>query len=59
MKARNVQTARARLLDEFPHLPEGINVLLSGIVDGKPIALRPTLLLGEPGGGTRRPSSPI
>jgi hypothetical protein len=38
------------LRDEFPRLHAVIEVPISGFADGKPIHLRHTLLVGEPGG---------
>jgi ATP-dependent Lon protease len=46
--------ARATLRDEFPHLHAAIDVLLTGLVEGEPVRLRPTLLVGEAGGGKSR-----
>jgi hypothetical protein len=46
--------ARATLRDEFPHLHAAIDVLLTGLVAGEPLRLRPTLLAGAPGGGKSR-----
>lgn len=45
---------RAALDEEFPHLTDQIRVLLTGLVEGEPVRLPPTLLVGEPGGGKSR-----
>ena len=45
---------QARLHDEFPHLRREIDQLLASIIDDEPIAWRPTLLVGAPGGGKTR-----
>ena len=45
---------RTALRDEFPHLHQSIDVLLSDFTEGEPIRLRPTLLVGKPGGGKSR-----
>lgn len=42
------------LVAEFPHAADVIRRLLSDVVPGEPIRLRPTLLVGEPGGGKSR-----
>ncbi|MCK9917335.1 AAA family ATPase [Microbacteriaceae bacterium K1510] len=52
--ARDLAQARTILREEFPHLHAAIDVLLAGLVDGEPIRLRPTLLVGEAGGGKSR-----
>jgi hypothetical protein len=54
LKARNVSAARSSLTDEFPHLVDEIDLLLAGLIDGQPILFRPTLLVGDPGGGKSR-----
>jgi ATP-dependent Lon protease len=46
--------ARSGLFDEFPHLHAEIDVLLTGLNDGEAVRIRPTLLVGEPGGGKSR-----
>lgn len=48
--AHDLLRARATLREEFPHLHAAIDVLLAGLVDGEPIRLRPSLLVGEAGG---------
>jgi hypothetical protein len=50
----DLSAARVTLREEFPHLHAAIDVLLAGLVDGEPIRLRPTLLVGEAGGGKSR-----
>ncbi|MEA2910312.1 MAG: ATP-dependent Lon protease [Bradyrhizobium sp.] len=52
--ARDPVGAREALIAEFPYAAAAIDGLLAGIVDGRPIRMRPTLLLGEPGGGKSR-----
>ncbi|MCK9909960.1 hypothetical protein MXD81_12525, partial [Microbacteriaceae bacterium K1510] len=52
--AADLARVRAILRDEFPHLHAEVDVLLTGLVDGEPVHLPPTLLLGEPGGGKSR-----
>jgi ATP-dependent Lon protease len=52
--AQDLAHAQAVLRDEFPHLHAAIDVLLTGLVEGEPLRLRPTLLAGEPGGGKSR-----
>jgi hypothetical protein len=52
--AADLGRVRTMLRDEFPHLHTQIDVLLSDFVEGKPIRLRPTLLVGAPGGGKSR-----
>jgi hypothetical protein len=49
--ASDLPRLRAKLTDEFPHLMSQIDVLLTGLVDGEPIRMPPTLLVGEPGVG--------
>lgn len=52
--AGNLASIRAALRDEFPHCHMAIDVLLSDLTEGEPIHLRPTLLVGMPGGGKSR-----
>src|SRR5262249_45479684 len=52
--AQNIVRVRAILRDEFPHLHRVVDVLLTGLVEGEPVRLPPTLLVGEPGGGKSR-----
>jgi hypothetical protein len=52
--ALDLARLRAKLTDEFPHLVSQIDVLLTGLVEGEPIRMPPTLLVGEPGGGKTR-----
>lgn len=49
-----IARARETLVGEFPHAAEVVRRLLSDVVPGEPIRLRPTLLVGEPGGGKSR-----
>jgi ATP-dependent Lon protease len=52
--ARDPVGAREALIAEFPYAAAAIDGLLAGIVEGCPLRMRPTLLLGEPGGGKSR-----
>jgi len=52
--AQDLARVRTVLRDEFPHLHAAIDVLLTGLIEGEPIRLRPTLLVGAPGGGKSR-----
>jgi hypothetical protein len=52
--APDLAGARAVLRDEFPHLHAAIDLLLTGLAKDEPVRLRPTLLVGEPGGGKSR-----
>ncbi|MCK9918042.1 AAA family ATPase [Microbacteriaceae bacterium K1510] len=52
--AHDLAQARTTLREEFPHLHAAIDVLLAGLTNGEPIRLRPTLLVGDPGGGKSR-----
>ena len=52
--APDVAHARAVLLAEFPHAADAVAALMQGLRTGEPVALRPTLLLGEPGCGKSR-----
>jgi ATPase family protein associated with various cellular activities (AAA) len=52
--APDLTVARATLRAEFPHAIGAVDLLLSGLAEGKPVLLRPTLLLGDPGGGKSR-----
>jgi hypothetical protein len=52
--AKDVAVARAILLAEFPHAANAVAALMQGVRTGEPVALRPTLLLGEPGCGKSR-----
>ena len=49
-----VEAARAALVAEMPHAAHVINSMLSDVQRDKPIRLRPTVLLGAPGGGKSR-----
>ncbi len=49
--ASDLARVRAKLTDEFPHLMSQIDALLTGLVEGDPVRMRPTLLLGDFGGG--------
>lgn len=53
-KAPALAPLRSKLADEFPHLEEEIDVLLAAMLDGEPIGIAPTLLVGEPGAGKSR-----
>lgn len=46
--------ARAALAAEFPHLLQQIDVILGDLAGAGVIRLRPTLMIGEPGGGKSR-----
>jgi len=46
--------ASATLAAEFPHAVPVVDGLLADVEPGKPIRLRPTVLLGDPGGGKSR-----
>ncbi|MXQ10452.1 AAA family ATPase [Microvirga makkahensis] len=46
--------ARETLVCEFPHGTSVIDALLLDVQPGRPISLRSTVLLGEPGGGKSR-----
>ncbi|MHB8267122.1 AAA family ATPase [Bradyrhizobium sp.] len=52
--ARDPVGARQVLIAEFPYAAAAIEGLLAGIVEGRPLRMRPTLLLGEPGAGKSR-----
>ncbi len=52
--ASDITLVRARLTDEFPHLVSQIDILLTGVVGGAPVRMRPTLLVGPHGGGKSR-----
>jgi hypothetical protein len=52
--ARDPVVAREALMAEFPYAAGAIDGLLAGIVEGRPLRMRPTLLLGEPGAGKSR-----
>jgi hypothetical protein len=52
--ARDPVKARDVLIAEFPYAAGAINGLLAGIVEGRPLRMRPTLLVGEPGAGKSR-----
>jgi hypothetical protein len=52
--AAGIAGVRSKLREEFPHLHTQIDVLLSDLAEGEPIRLRPTLLVGAPGGGKSR-----
>jgi hypothetical protein len=52
--ARDPVGAREALIAEFPYAAGAIDGLLVSMVEGGPIRMRPTLLLGEPGGGKSR-----
>lgn len=52
--AIDLADVRATLRDEFPHLHQAIDVLLSDLTEGEPIKLRPTLMVSLPGGGKSR-----
>jgi len=52
--AFNLAHLRTALDEEFPHLTDQIGTLLTGLVEGEPVHLAPTLLVGEPGGGKSR-----
>ncbi|HZQ14064.1 MAG TPA: AAA family ATPase [Pseudolabrys sp.] len=54
LTAPDLRRAREHLADEFPHLTAQIDVLLTGLVDGEPVRLRHTLLVGGPGAGKSR-----
>ena len=52
--APDVADARAKLLAEFPHAAVAIAALFQGLRTDAPVALRPTMLIGEPGSGKSR-----
>jgi hypothetical protein len=52
--ARDPVGAREALIAEFPYAAAAIDGLLAGMVVRRPIRMRPTLLLGEPGAGKSR-----
>lgn len=52
--ANDIAGVRAKLREEFPHLHDAVDVLLSDLTEGEPIRLRPTLLVGAAGGGKSR-----
>jgi hypothetical protein len=54
VRAANLSAVRNSLAGEFPHAAEQIGVLLSDLVEGQEIRFRPTLLVGNPGGGKSR-----
>lgn len=45
---------RAELLREYPHAAREIGVLLRDLREGTPAVMKPTLIVGEPGGGKSR-----
>lgn len=49
--APDMVRVRATLRDEFPHAHAQIDVLLSGLVEGEPVRMRPAVLLVGPAGG--------
>ena len=50
----DLAAARSRLHAEFPHASEQIDVTLSDLSGAEHVRFRPTLLVGEPGGGKSR-----
>lgn len=52
--APDIARVRSVLRDEFPHATAQIDVLLSGLVEGEPIRMRPVLLVSNPGCGKSR-----
>ena len=50
----DIAHVRAVLRDEFPHATAQVDVLLSGLVEGQPIRMRPVLLVSTPGCGKSR-----
>ena len=54
VRAGDLSAVRECLAGEFPHAAEQIDVLLSDLVEGEEIRLRPTLLVSKPGVGKSR-----
>ena len=52
--AKDLAGVRTKLLAEFPHLTSQIDVLLSDLVEGAELRLRPTLCVGAAGAGKSR-----
>jgi ATP-dependent Lon protease len=52
--ARDVALLRATLHVEFPHTTVAIDLLLRDLREGRPVTLRPVLLVGSPGCGKSR-----
>jgi ATP-dependent Lon protease len=52
--ARDVALLRASLHVEFPHATVAIDLLLRDLREGRPVTLRPVLLVGSPGCGKSR-----
>lgn len=50
----DLAAVRAELVAEFPHCSEQIDVVLSDMHDSAHVRLRPTLFVGDPGGGKSR-----
>jgi ATP-dependent Lon protease len=51
---RNVARIRDALRAEYPHAWSAVSLLLQDLRDGRPVRMRPTLLLGPPGSGKSR-----
>lgn len=52
--ARNLDEARRRLSNEFPHATVALSMLFRDLRQGEPIRIRPTILVGTPGCGKSR-----
>ncbi|MDB5581354.1 MAG: ATPase [Bradyrhizobium sp.] len=52
--ATGIDAARSALRSEFPHLWTAIDVMLGDLREGDPVRLRPSILIGPPGGGKSR-----
>lgn len=52
--ARNVAEIRSTLHAEFPHAMAAVDLLLRDLRDGKPVAMKPMILVGSPGSGKSR-----
>jgi hypothetical protein len=52
--ANGIAEARTALRAEFPHLWSAIDILFGDLREGEPVRLRPSLLVGAPGGGKSR-----
>ncbi len=52
--ATDVARLRAALYAEYPHAHQAIDLLMRDLREGHPVRIRPTLLVGPPGGGKSR-----
>ncbi|MBP1294124.1 MULTISPECIES: AAA family ATPase [Bradyrhizobium] len=52
--ARNLDEARRRLSNEFPHASAALSALFKDLREGEPVRMKPTILLGSPGCGKSR-----